>query len=132
MKTSTRSVGRPSALLKYPRGTFTVQDLYKLNAGSNKKNPKVCVLTVRKHIENGVASKFLTQVKTAVTGKVGKPANQYIRTAVKTGLEAARATRETTNTTAIPVNVEITAPVVAEVTATAPAETVAATVNPMA
>lgn len=101
-KTETRSVGRPSVNLIFPRGAFTVNQLAALN-------PNVCTLTVRKKIDAGVDDKFLTLLKETVkTGVVGKPAFRYIRTAVHKGLKAARKSREAGIDTTIDVPVNTT------------------------
>ena len=97
-ETLARKVGRPKAEIKYPRGIFTVDSLYELNRGprGRGKRAKICKLTVRKHIEEQVAAGFLTEVEALKTGKPGQPAKQFICTAVKVGLEAARAARKAT------------------------------------
>ena len=129
-KVEGRGVGRPKFELTYPRGAFTVKDLA-------AANPKVCTLTVRKHIEEQLAGKFLTQLaETVKTGKVGKPAFRYIRSAVVAGRKAAKATKPATAeapaTPAVEVPVtETPAPTVVEtpavaVTAEAPVATPAA------
>ena len=94
-ETLARKVGRPKAEIKYPRGIFTVDSLYELNRGprGRGKRAKVCILTVRKHIEEQVAAGFLTLVDPLKTGKPGQPAKQYIRTAVKAAIDAAKAAR---------------------------------------
>lgn len=85
--------GRPKAVLKYPRGTFTFAELYELNRGEGKK-PVVCELTVRNHIKASLANGFLTRLEEKVeTGKPGQPALRYIRTAVKAAAEARAAAR---------------------------------------
>ncbi len=93
---NTPKVGRPKAELKYPRGIFTVMDLYELNRGPRGRGlkAKVCTLTVRKHIEAELASGFLTQVRNVKSGRVGKPAAQFIRTAVWAGRRTAVAKRK--------------------------------------
>lgn len=84
MKSESNTVGRPKTALKYPRGSFTIAELAKLN-------PNVCMLTCRKHVDEGVGSKTLKLLKETVqTGKVGKPAYKYIRSAVWKGLKSAR------------------------------------------
>jgi hypothetical protein len=90
---STKSPGRPKAVLKYPRGSFTFADLYELNKGSDKQ-AKVCGLTVRNHIKSSLAEGFLTQLDERVeTGKPGQPALRYIRTAVHQAALARAAAR---------------------------------------
>lgn len=92
---STKGPGRPKAVLKYPRGSFTFADLYELNRGEGKK-PAVCELTVRNHLKAQVAAGFLTRLEENVdTGKPGQPAHRYIRTAVKAAAEARAAARKT-------------------------------------
>lgn len=92
---STKGPGRPKAVLKYPRGSFTFAELYDLNRGEGKK-PEVCELTVRNHIKAQLASGFLTKLAENVdTGKPGQPAHRYIRTAVKAAAEARAAARKT-------------------------------------
>jgi len=106
--TEVRSVGRPEAELKFPsRTAFTVDEAYELNRGPRGRGKKaqICKLTVRKHIEKQLASGFLTKIESLKTGRAGKPANRFIRTAVKAGLEAARAARQVVNET--PVSMEI-------------------------
>lgn len=92
MNTKTRSVGRPAAEIKYPRGIFTMKELFALNRCG--QNDGVCKLTVIKHVDAKLEAKFLTLLKDRVmTGKVGKPAHRYIRTAVYKGLKQARKAR---------------------------------------
>lgn len=126
---STAKVGRPKAEIKYPRGIFTVDSLYELNRGprGRGKRAKICKLTVRKHIEAQVAAGFLTQVENLKTGNPGQPAAQFIRTAVKAGLEAARAARAAreagstpTETPVVEVPLTETAPAPVAVEAPAP------------
>ena len=86
--------GRPKAVLKYPRGSFTFAELYELNRGEGKK-PAVCELTVRNHIKARLTDGFLTKLEENVdTGKPGQPAHRYIRTAVKAAAEARAAARK--------------------------------------
>ena len=93
-----RSAGRPKAVLKYPRGSFTFAELFELNRGEGKE-PAVCQLTVRNHIKASVKSGFLTRLEEKVeTGKPGQPALRYIRTAVKKAAEARAAARSIVNT----------------------------------
>ncbi len=75
------TVGRPSAKLVYPRGAFTVQDLYDLNRGpkGRGKRPQICMLTIRNHIKAKLADKSLALSGKVTTGTVGKPAHKYIR-----------------------------------------------------
>ena len=76
INTETRKVGRPQATIKYPRGSFTIKDLTKIN-------PDVCTLTVRNHVDSGVETNDLTLMKDVVkTGKPGRPTFRYIRTSV--------------------------------------------------
>lgn len=91
-----KQVGRPKAEIKYPRGIFTVDDLYELNRGprGRGKRAQVCMLTVRKHIAAQVTAGFLTKVDGLKTGSPGQPAAQFIRSAVKAGREAAWAARK--------------------------------------
>lgn len=109
VETPKAKVGRPLAEIKYPRGIFTVDSLYELNRGPRGKGKRaqICKLTIRKHIENQTKAGFLTKVEALKTGKPGQPANQYIRTAVKAGLEAARAAREGGTPTEAPAVVEV-------------------------
>lgn len=73
---SVKSVGRPAAELKFPRGIFTIKDLADLN-------PDVCRATVINHVESELDAKFLTRLaETVKTGKVGKPAHKFVRTSV--------------------------------------------------
>jgi hypothetical protein len=103
-KTNKNSVGRPYADIVYPRGAFTIKQLH-------EANPNVCPLTVRKHVVNELDTKFLTLLKDTVkTGKPGKPADKFIRTAVYKGLKSARKARGKTimvSTVAAEVPVEI-------------------------
>lgn len=99
---STKGPGRPKAVLKYPRGSFTFAELYELNRGETGrgKRTKVCELTVRNHIKAQLASGFLTRLEENVdTGKPGQPAHRYIRTSVKSAAEARSAARKTEGTT---------------------------------
>lgn len=100
---STKGPGRPKAVLKYPRGSFTFAELYELNRGEigrGKQRAKVCELTVRNHIKAQLASGFLTRLEENVdTGKPGQPAHRYIRTSVKAAAEARAAARKTEGTT---------------------------------
>jgi hypothetical protein len=92
MNTKTKSVGRPAAEIKYPRGIFTMKELFALNRCGSDTG--VCKLTVIKHVDAEVQAKFLTLLKDRVmTGKVGKPAHRFIRTAVYKGLKQARKAR---------------------------------------
>ena len=71
-----RKVGRPAAVLQFPRGAFTVAELAALN-------PTVCTLTVRNKITAGLAEKFLVRLdKVEMTGEAGRPAYRYIRKSV--------------------------------------------------
>lgn len=90
---STKGPGRPKAVLKYPRGSFTFAEIYELNKGSGKQ-AKVCELTVRNHIKASLANGFLTKLDEKVeTGKPGQPALRYIRTAMKQAAVARAAAR---------------------------------------
>lgn len=83
-----RSAGRPKAVLKYPRGTFTFNELFELNRGEGN-DPIVCKLTVRNHIKAHMKDGFLTKLDEPVdTGKPGQPAHRYIRTSVKKAAKA--------------------------------------------
>jgi hypothetical protein len=96
-KNAVRTVGRPAAVINYPRGIFTMKDLFNLNKD-------VCALTCIKHVQSDLDTKTLTLLKDTIkTGKVGKPAFRYIRTAVAKGLKSARKARKT-DTVAIPVD----------------------------
>lgn len=101
---STSKVGRPKAEIKYPRGIFTVDSLYELNRGPRGRGKKaqICKLTIRKHIADQVTAGFLTKVESVKTGKPGQPAAQFIRTAVKAGLEVARSARTETPVVEVP------------------------------
>lgn len=123
-----RSPGRPKHVLKYPRGMFTVEELYELNRGEKGrgKRAKVCRLTVRKHIAEQVALGFLTKVANVDSGKPGQPAHRYLRTAVKAAADAARAARaaatpETPAEAPVPEASLVEAPVVEAPAETAPA-----------
>jgi hypothetical protein len=106
-KNAVRSVGRPSAVITYPRGIFTMKDLFNINKD-------VCALTCIKHVQSDLDTKTLTLLKDTVkTGKVGKPAFRFIRTAVAKGLKAARKARQN-DTVAVPVDVVVT-PVVVDI-----------------
>ena len=114
--TKQNPVGRPVAVIKYPRGVFTINQLVKLNP--------VCPLTIRKHVDVDVAGKVITMLsKTLKTGEVGKPANRYSLTA--RGLRKfykARKARSTPDTTPVEVPVEVVASVPVEVVASVPVE----------
>lgn len=89
-KTNKNSVGRPYAEIVYPRGAFTINQLH-------EANPGLCSLTVRNHVNAKLNNKFLTLMKDTVkTGRPGKPAEKFIRTAVYKGLMTARKTRSKT------------------------------------
>jgi hypothetical protein len=88
-----KKAGRPKAEIKFPRGIFTVDSLFAFNKAKDPNGKGVSKLTIRKRIVEEVKNGFLTEVDALKTGKVGQPAAQFIRTAVKEGLEAARATR---------------------------------------
>lgn len=90
MKTKTPNpVGHPYAEIKYPRGAFTINELHALN----KENVKA-QLTIWKHVKTHVADNFLTKLDDTVhTGKRGKPATKYIRTAVWKAMDIARKSR---------------------------------------
>jgi hypothetical protein len=72
-------------------------------------NPNVCKLTLIKHVASELDNKFLTQLKeTLKTGKVGKPAHRFIRTAVNKGLKTARKARGgTPEATPTPIEVSV-------------------------
>lgn len=102
--------GRPAFQLVYPRGSFTVAELAKVNPG-------VCTLTVRQHIDKGIDTRFLKLLNDTVqTGKVGKPAFKYIRAAVFNGRrKAAKARRGNAIPVAsTPEAPAVTVPIVAE------------------
>lgn len=104
-----RGPGRPKVTLKYPRGAFTVEELYDLNRGEKGrgKRAKVCKLTIRNHIAEKLGDGFLTEVAPVKSGKVGQPAKRYIRSAVKAALDAAHAARSTPAPTDVPPAVDI-------------------------
>lgn len=73
MNTETKNpVGRPQATIKFPRGAFTIAEL-------NELNDKLCALTIRNHVKNGVENGELTKMnKTKPSGR--RPSFLYIRT----------------------------------------------------
>jgi hypothetical protein len=86
--TAPRSVGRPSLTLKFPAGAFTVKELHALNPQA--KWP----LTIRQHIDKQLKVGFLSKMdRKEETGKVGKPADLFIRTAVLRAVEARKAAK---------------------------------------
>lgn len=128
---STKGPGRPKAVLKYPRGMFTVEELYELNRGEKGrgKRAKVCRLTVRNHIAEQVASGFLTKVESVESGKPGQPAHRYLRTAVKAAADAARAARAAAANTETPTETPVPEASLVETPATeVPAEAAPAAV----
>lgn len=107
-------VGRPAAELTYPRGAFTINELFEAN-----KDKVKWPLTVRQHVEKQVKAGFLSKLPdTEKTGKVGKPAFRYMRSAVLAGIEARKAKSETEGSTPSETPVQAEAPV--EVTNPAP------------
>jgi len=94
---ATKGPGRPKAVLKYPRGSFTFAELYELNRGEQGrgKRAKVCELTVRNHIKEQLAAGFLTKIGSVKPEGPGQPAHRYIRTAMKAAAEARAAARLT-------------------------------------
>lgn len=140
-----RSVGRPAAEIKYPRGVFTLNDLYEMNhtpkksLGRGKKAvpAKICKLTLIKHISARLEDKSLTLLpETAKTGKVGKPAYRYILTSVQERLEKARQAKGGTPTEApVAVSPTVDIPLTVSVPDPAPApvnETVTAVLDAFA
>ena len=75
MNTNTVKRGRKPFPVKYPKGAFTVGDLLALN---KPVSPKFCVLTVRNHINRGLASGKLVKLNEKLNkGTVGAPALKY-------------------------------------------------------
>ena len=63
--------GRPSIILNYPKGRFTVNDLVTLN-------PHVkCRLSVYTHAYKLVNKGVLRYTGNVITGKVGKPLDEF-------------------------------------------------------
>lgn len=107
-KSSTpKSVGRPAFNLKFPRGAFTIAQLFELNKATVKWS-----LTIRQHVEKELAKGFLTKLtETVKTGKVGKPAHKFIRTAVLAGVKARKeGATPTKSPTEVPVNTLVETP----------------------
>ncbi len=66
-------VGRPSAKLVYPEGTFTVKQLHAMN-----RKKVEWELSIRQHIERNIAKRYIVKDKAKVhTGTVGKPADLF-------------------------------------------------------
>ncbi len=125
-----RSVGRPPAEIKYPRGIFTLNELFELNHTPKKSNgrgkkanpAKICKLTIIKHVNARLADGVLTKLpETVKTGKPGKPAFRYILTSrlPKTAPVEVPVAPPAVATTEIPLNETVPAPAPAE---PAPAE----------
>jgi hypothetical protein len=94
VSTVAKKAGRPAFEIKYPKGMFTVDELFDLNNSGKSKKVK-CKLTIRNHIQRDLETGVLKQVGSVKTGKAGQPAIQYIRATVWAALEAARAGRLT-------------------------------------
>lgn len=99
--TAPKSVGRPAFTITYPRGAFTIKELHAANPQAK------WALTIRQHVEKSLESGFLSKLdRKEVTGKVGKPADLFIRTAVLKAIEARKAAKAGTPTEA-PAVVEV-------------------------
>jgi hypothetical protein len=115
-----RKVGRPAAVLQFPRGAFTVAELAALN-------PTVCTLTVRNHIKEGLEGKFLVRMDKAVmTGEAGRPAHRYIRKSVADAFKARKGKAKA------PATVTVEVATVAPATAAVEAAPVAVETAPVA
>jgi hypothetical protein len=67
--------GRKRFPIKFPKGAFTVDELFALN---KPVSPKFCELTARNHITRGLASgKLVKLAEKLKTGTVGAPALKY-------------------------------------------------------
>jgi hypothetical protein len=67
--------GRKRFPVKFPKGAFTVDELFALN---KPVSPKFCELTARNHIKRGLANgKLVKLVEKLKTGTVGAPALKY-------------------------------------------------------
>jgi hypothetical protein len=67
--------GRKRFPVKFPKGAFTVNDLFALNKAVS---PKFCELTARNHITRNLADGKLVKLKDKLkTGTVGAPALKY-------------------------------------------------------
>jgi hypothetical protein len=79
--TSTATVttkGRKPLKVKYPRGAFTVDQLFELNR-KDKGGVVKCELTARNHIKRGLATALLVKLdKKLALGTVGAPAFRYM------------------------------------------------------
>lgn len=71
------SPGRNPLNVTYPKGAFTVEQLFALNSQANG-GPVKCELTIRNHIKKALASgKIVRLPEKAVTGTVGAPAFRF-------------------------------------------------------
>ena len=79
MNTPTPTVkGRKPLTIKYPKGAFTVDQLFALNAKAEGKGNVKCELTARNHIQRGLANgKLIKLAEKVATGKAGAPAFKF-------------------------------------------------------
>ena len=76
--TSTSRLGRKPAVIKYPKGAFTVEQLFALNSKIDGKGNVKCELTARNHIARGLANgKLVKLAEKVATGKAGAPAFKF-------------------------------------------------------
>jgi len=73
--TTVLNLGRPRLPVKFPKGVFTVAEVFALN---KPLRSKLCVLTIRNHITREVnGGKLIKLAEKATTGTVGAPALKY-------------------------------------------------------
>lgn len=69
-------LGRKPLKIRYPKGAFTIDELFAANSKANGGTVK-CELTIRNHIKRDLAEGKLVQVEKVLTGKAGAPAFRF-------------------------------------------------------
>lgn len=82
--------GRKPAPIVWPRGAFTIKDLFEKNSLANGGSIKVEV-TARNAVKRKLISKEVLEVEKVKTGGVGAPATKYILASVKAANEKRKA-----------------------------------------
>ncbi|NCC65969.1 MAG: hypothetical protein EOM15_15105 [Spirochaetia bacterium] len=80
--------GRKPIEIKYPRGAFTIEELFALNDVANGGKVK-CRLTIRQKVKDAVKDGVLSVMDPVRTKKIGAPAQRFISTAARNAAKKA-------------------------------------------
>ena len=108
--------GRKQLKVKFPKGPFTVEELFEMNNKATGKGTVKCVLTARNHIKRGLATgKLVKLAEKATKGTVGAPAYRFQLKAAVEYNEARKAKKAVVKVATTPQPAQVESPVAVEV-----------------